>query len=43
VYAVDAEQSAEVLDALSGFVSKTPGLAGAVEIGTRNHLRWCYK
>jgi hypothetical protein len=35
IYAVDQEQAAELLDALSGFVSRTPGLAGAVELGAR--------
>jgi hypothetical protein len=36
IYAVDQEQAAELLDALSGFVSRTPGLAGAVELGARS-------
>jgi hypothetical protein len=35
IYAVDADQALELLDALSGFVSRTPGLAGAVELGAR--------
>jgi hypothetical protein len=34
LYASDSEQAGEVLDALSGFVSRTPGLAGAVEMGS---------
>jgi phage terminase large subunit-like protein len=32
-YAVDQDQAAELLDALSGFVARTPGLAGAVQVG----------
>jgi hypothetical protein len=35
IYAVDADQAGEVLDALGGFVATTPELAGAVEIGAR--------
>jgi hypothetical protein len=31
-YAVDADQAREVLDALGGFVARTPGLAGAVKL-----------
>lgn len=33
VYAVDRDQATELLDALTGYVERTPGLAGAVEIG----------
>ena len=36
IYAVDADQALELLDALGGFVSRTPGLAGAVELGARS-------
>lgn len=35
VYAVDADQAALFMDALAGFVVRTPGLAGAVELGAR--------
>jgi hypothetical protein len=35
LYAADADQAGELLDALSGYVSRTPGLAAAVEIGAR--------
>ena len=31
-YAVDADQAGELLDALGGFVTRTPGLAGAVKL-----------
>jgi Phage Terminase len=31
-YAVDQDQAGELLDALSGFVTRTPGLAGAVRL-----------
>lgn len=36
VYAVDAEQAALFADALAGIVGRTPGLAGAVELGARS-------
>jgi hypothetical protein len=35
IYATDTDQAAEVLDAFAGFVARTPGLAGAVELGAR--------
>lgn len=36
VYAVDAGQAALFTDALAGFVTRTPGLAAAVELGARS-------
>ena len=33
--AVDQEQALDLLDAMSGFVARTPGLAGAVDLGAR--------
>jgi hypothetical protein len=33
IYAVDADQAGEVLDALGGFVARTAGLAGAIDVG----------
>jgi hypothetical protein len=36
VYAVDESQALEVLDALSGFVSRTEGLSGAVELSAKS-------
>jgi len=33
IYAADTDQAAELLDALGGFVARTPGLAGAIELG----------
>lgn len=36
VYAVDADQAALFTDAIAGFVARTPGLAGAVEVGARS-------
>lgn len=33
LYAADSEQAGELLDALSGYVARTPGLAGAVVMG----------
>src|SRR5690349_4272466 len=36
VYAVDAEQALEVHDALVGFVSRTPGLSGALDLGAKS-------
>ncbi len=35
IYASDTEQAGLFMDALAGFVSRTPGLAGAVEVGAR--------
>ncbi|MFT4227733.1 hypothetical protein [Micropruina sp.] len=35
VYAADADQAAVFADALAGLVTRTPGLAGAVELGAR--------
>lgn len=35
VYAVDSEQAALFMDALAGIVGRTPGVAGAVEMGAR--------
>jgi hypothetical protein len=34
-YAVDQDQATELLDAVGGFVARTPGLAGLVELGAR--------
>ena len=34
-FAVDQDQAGLLLDALAGFVARTPGLAGAVEVGAR--------
>lgn len=36
VYATDADQAAIFMDALVGLVQRTPGLAGAVELGARS-------
>lgn len=36
VYAVDADQAALFGDAIAGFVARTPGLAGAVEVAARS-------
>jgi len=36
VYATDADQAAIFMDALAGFVQRTPGLAGAVNLGARS-------
>lgn len=36
IYAADGDQAALFTDAIAGFVARTPGLAGAVEIGARS-------
>ncbi|MFT4226100.1 terminase large subunit domain-containing protein [Micropruina sp.] len=36
VFATDADQAALLVDALSGLVARTPGLAAAVEVGARS-------
>lgn len=35
VYAVDGDQAAIFADTIAGFVARTPGLAGAVDVGAR--------
>jgi len=36
VYAVDADQAALFMDAIAGFVARTSGLAGAIDVGARS-------
>jgi len=36
VYAVDADQAAIFADTMAGYIARTPGLAGAIDVGARS-------